>query len=144
MRQAEKGGKKFQSRILLILDPGKKILKKNSKNLKNLFPVLFLTNTGLDRPRKGEKNFSPEFRSYSTLARKFQKKQQKNSKNLKKPISGISFSQNGMRQAKNGRKKFQPRIPFILNPVKKISKKIAKKFKIIKNHYPALSLAKMG
>ena len=33
--------------------------------------------------RKGEKKFSPEFRSYSTPARKFQKKQQKNSKNYK-------------------------------------------------------------
>ena len=48
--------------------------EKNSKNFKNLFPALFLAKTGLDRPRKGEKNFSPEFRSYSTPARKFQKK----------------------------------------------------------------------
>ena len=41
-------------------------------------PTLFLAKTGCDRPRKREKNFTPEFRSYLTQARKFQKKVQKN------------------------------------------------------------------
>ena len=49
MRQAGKLRKIFQARIPLIQDPGKKIPKKqqkNSKNLKNLFPALFLAKTG--------------------------------------------------------------------------------------------------
>ena len=47
---------------------------KNIKKLKNLFLALFLAKTGRARTRKREKNFSPEFRSYSTRARKFRKK----------------------------------------------------------------------
>ena len=69
--------KKNLFRIPFILDPGKKIMKKIAKKFKkskNLFPALFLAKTGRDRPRKGEKYFSPEFRSYSTPARKFQNK----------------------------------------------------------------------
>ena len=64
-----------------ILDPAKKIPKtivKTLKKFKNLFPILFFAKTGSDRPRKREKNFTPEFRSYSTQARKFPKKRQKN------------------------------------------------------------------
>ena len=59
--------------------PGQENSEKNTKKLKNLFPTLFLAKTGFDRPRKIEKNFSHEFRSYSTRARKFQKKLQKKS-----------------------------------------------------------------
>ena len=66
---------------------------KKFKKLKNLFPALLIAKTGRDCPRKREKNFSPEFHSYSTRARKFRK----NSKKIKKPLSGIIFSQNGMR-----------------------------------------------
>ena len=62
MRLAEKEKKKIVP-ISIHTRPGEENSEKNSKNLKNLFPVLFLTNTGLDRLRKGEKNFSPEFRS---------------------------------------------------------------------------------
>ena len=80
-----------------ILDPGKKIPKKIVKKLKNLFPTFFLAKMGWDRPRKREKNFIPEFRSYSTQTRKFEKKYQKNWKKLKKPLSDIIFSENGMR-----------------------------------------------
>ena len=60
-----------------MLDPDKKIPKKipkKFKKLKNLFLEIFLAKTGLDRPRKGEKNFSPEFRLHWTPARKFRKK----------------------------------------------------------------------
>ena len=81
MRQAEKERKKFQFRIPFILDTGKKILKKIAKKLKklkNLFPALFLDKSQAEKARK---KFSPEFRSYSTRARKFRKKWQKNSKN---------------------------------------------------------------
>ena len=57
--------------------PGQKNSEKNRKKikkLKNLFAALFLAKTGLDRPRKRKKKFSPKFRSYSTRARKFWKK----------------------------------------------------------------------
>ena len=49
MRQAEKEGKKFYSRMPFILDPGKKIPKKivkKLKNLKNHFPTFFLAKMG--------------------------------------------------------------------------------------------------
>ena len=50
------------------------------------------------------KNFSPEFCSYPTRARKFQKNSKKNPK-IKKSLSGIILSQNGRRQADKERKK---------------------------------------
>ena len=62
---------------MFILDPCEKIPKKIGKKfnkLKNLIPALFLAKMGLDRPRKREKNFSPEFRSSSATGRKFRKK----------------------------------------------------------------------
>ena len=77
IRLAEKGRKKFWSRIPFILDPGKEIPKKIAKKfkkLKNLFLALFLAKTRFDRPRMRKKKFSPKFRSYSTRARKFRKK----------------------------------------------------------------------
>ena len=86
MRQAKKEREKFQSQITFILDPCKKIPKRLAKKLtklKNLLPALFLAKMGRDMPRKREKNFSPEFRSYSTRARKFRKEQRKISKNEK-------------------------------------------------------------
>ena len=64
-----------------ILDQGKKIPKKivkKLKKLKNHFPTFFLAKMGRDRPRKREKNFTSEFRSNPTRARKFRKKLQKN------------------------------------------------------------------
>ena len=64
--------------------------------LKNLFPELFRAETGVDRPRKREKNFSLEFRSPSARGRKFHKNSKKIQK-IKKPLSGTNFSQNGMR-----------------------------------------------
>ena len=83
---------------MFILDPGKKIPKKIAKKfkkLKNLFPLIFLDKTGWDRPRKREKNFSPEFCSYPTRSRKFQK----NCKKIKKINSGIISIQNGLSEA---------------------------------------------
>ena len=72
--------KNFYFRIPFILDSGEKIPKKIAKKLKklkNLSPILFLAKTGWDRPRKRKKNFTSEFRSYSTRAREFRKKYQK-------------------------------------------------------------------
>ena len=101
MRKAEKEKKKFKSRIPFILYKGKKIPKKIAKKFKNHFPALFQAKTGWDRLRKGEKNFSSEFHSHSTRARKFLKKLKK----IKTPPSGIIFSQNGMRLAEKEKKK---------------------------------------
>ena len=100
MRYAEKERKKILLPNSDTLDPSKKIPKKIAKKLKklkNLFPILFLAKRGWHRPRKREKKFTPEFRSYSTQARKFWKKIAKKLKKIKKSLSDIIFSQNGMR-----------------------------------------------
>ena len=77
MKQAEKEGKKILHPNSIHTRPGQensKKIEKKIRKLKNLFPALFLAKTGLDWRRKREKNFTPEFRSYSTPARKFRKK----------------------------------------------------------------------
>ena len=95
-----------------------------------------------ERGREREKkNFSPEFCSYSTRARKFGKKIEKA---IKKPISSIIFRQNRMRQAKKEKKKNLFRIPFTHDQGKKIPKKVPKKFKKLKNPFPALFFDKTG
>ena len=56
-----------------IFDPAKKIPKKivkKLKKLKNLFPTLFLAKT-VRQAEKEKKNFTSEFRSNPTRARKF-------------------------------------------------------------------------
>ena len=70
----------------LILDPGKKIPKKIAKKLKKLkkkplSDIIFCQNGMKQAEKKKKKNFTFEFRSYLTQARKFRKKQQKNLKN---------------------------------------------------------------
>ena len=55
------------------------------KKLKILLPTLFLAKTGRDRLRKREKNFTPEFRSYSTR----QENSEKNSKKIQKIIKPL-------------------------------------------------------
>ena len=74
--------------------------------LKKPIPALFLAKTGWDRPRKGGKNFSPKFRSYSIPEKKFRKKISKEIQKIKKLFSSIIFSQNGMRLGEKGSKKF--------------------------------------
>ena len=84
MRQVEKERKKFQSKIPFLPDLGMKIPKiiaKQFQKQKNTIPALFQSKPGLDWPRKREKSFSPEFRSYPTQARKLPRKYKKNSKN---------------------------------------------------------------
>ena len=59
LSEAGKERKKFYFRIPFKLDPCQKIPKKIAKKFKkfkNLFPALLLAETGLDRPRKREKN----------------------------------------------------------------------------------------
>ena len=135
--------KKPLSDINFILDPGKNIPKKIAKKLKkfkNLFLTLFSAKTGSDRSRKRKKNFTSEFHSNSTRARKFRKNCKKIVK-IKKPLSDIIFNQNGTRQAGKKRKKFYSRIPFVHDPSQKIPKKMTKNFKKIKNLFPNLFLA---
>ena len=73
-----------------------KIPKKIVKKFKKLIPTLFPSKTGWERARKRKKKFIPEFRLYSTRARKFIKKKVKKFKKLKKTLSGIIFIQNGI------------------------------------------------
>ena len=78
--------------------PGQENSEKNRKKikkLKNHFPALFLAKTGLDRPRKREKKFSPKFCSYPTRARKLQKKIAKKFKNLKNIILALFLAKTG-------------------------------------------------
>ena len=115
------------------------------KKLKNLFLALFLAKTGWDRPRKREKNFTPEFWSYPTRARKCQIKTSKKIQKIKKVNSDIISIQNGLGEAKKEKKKIYSWIPFILDPCKEIQKKkIVKKFQKLKKLFPALFLAKKG
>ena len=65
-------------------ESGKENSEKNSKKIQKMKnPLSGIIFSQFNRPRNGEKKFSPKFRSYSTRARKFRKKQQKISK-LKK------------------------------------------------------------
>ena len=111
------------------------------EKLKNLFPALFSAITRWDRPRTREKNFTPEFRSYSTKGRKFRKKEQKNFKKLKNLFLILFLAKTGWDRPRK-REKFYFRIPFLLDPGKKIPKKIAKKLKKLKNLFLTLFLAK--
>ena len=82
--------------ILVLAKKIPKKIAKKFKKFKNLFPTLFLAKTGWDSPWKREKNFTPEFRSYSTQTRKFQKNSN-NIEKIKKPLSDIIFSPNSLR-----------------------------------------------
>ena len=107
----EEGRKKFYTRIPFILDPGKKISKKiekKIKKLKNLFLALFLAKTGWDRPRKWEKNSTPEFYSYPTRAWKFQIKNSKRIQKIKKVNSDVISIENGLLEEKKEKKKIIP------------------------------------
>ena len=86
MRQAEKGRKKFQSRIPLILDPGKKIPKEIAKKFKNLKKplsgIIFIQN-GMRQAEKRRKKFQSRIQFILDHGKKIPKKQEKNSKNQK-------------------------------------------------------------
>ena len=67
--------------------------------------ALFLAKTGWDRPRKWEKNSTPEFCSNPTRARKFEIKNSKKIQKIKKVNSDIVSIQNGLGEDKNEKKK---------------------------------------
>ena len=121
----------------------KKIAKK-FKNLKNPFPALFLAITGWYRPRKREKIFTPEFRSYPTRARKCQIKNSKKIRKIKKVNSDIISIQNGLGEGKKEKKKFIPEFRSYSTRARKFRKKKVKKFKKLKKPFPALFFAKTG
>ena len=56
-------------------------------------------------PRRREKNFTPEFCSYPTQARKFEIKNSKKFLKIKKVNSEIISIQSGLGEGKNGKKK---------------------------------------
>ena len=141
MRQAEKGGKIFQSRIPFIHDPGKKIPKKIAKKFKNFQKTSFQHYFKPKRDEIGREREKKILGPNSVHIGPRQENSKRNSKKIKKPLSGIIRRQNWMRQAEKGRKKFQSRILFILDPGKKIPKEIAKK---LKNLFLALFPSKTG
>ena len=138
MRQAGKGRKKFQSRIPLILDPGKRIPKKRAKKFKkqkNLFPALFLAKTGWDRPRKGKKILVPN----SVHTRPRQENSKKNSKKIKKTKKNlfptIFLSKTGSDRLRKEKKNLVPNSVHT-RPGQKNSEKNSK---IIQNYKKPLS-----
>ena len=105
----------------------KKLVKKYKK-LKNFFPTLFLARTGWDWARRGEKNFSPEFRSYSTPEKKWAKKFKK----LKNFFPALFLARTGWDWARRGEKNFSPEFRSYSTPERKFRKKISKKIQKIK------------
>ena len=106
-------GRESEKKILfpnsVRTQPGKENFEKNSKKIqkiKNLFPELFLAKTEWDRLRKREKNFSHEFRSYSTRARKLQKKKAKKFKKLKPIFPALFLAKTGWDRPRKREKNF--------------------------------------
>ena len=56
----------------------------------------------------GEKNFSPEFRTYSTPERKFPKKIRKKFKKLKNLFTALFLARTGWDWVRSGEKNFSP------------------------------------
>ena len=82
------------------------------KKLKNLFPVLFLTKTGLDGPRKREKILVPNS-VHTGLGQENSEKNRKKNQKIKKPLFGIILVPNsvhnrpGEENSKKNSKKIQ-------------------------------------
>ena len=66
---------------------------------------LFLAETGWVRPRKREKNSTPEFSSDPNQALKYQIKNSEKIQQIKKVNSDIISIQNGLGEGKNEKKK---------------------------------------
>ena len=62
----------------LVQENSEKNSKKIEKIKKPLSDIIFSQNGTSLAEKEKKKNFTPEFRSYSTQARKFRKKEQKN------------------------------------------------------------------
>ena len=85
--------------------------------------ALFLAKTGWDRPRKREKNSTPEFCSNPTPARKFKIKNSKKIQKIKKVDSDIISIQNELGEGKNEKKKFIPEFRSYSTRARKFRKK---------------------
>ena len=97
------------------------------------------------KERKREENFTPEFCSYPTRARKCQIKHSKNIQKIKKVNSDIISIQNWLGEADKKKKKNLLLNSVHTRPVQVNSKKKkAKKYKKLKKPFPALFLAKTG
>ena len=91
------------------------------------------------------KNFTPEFCSYPTRARKCEIKNSKKIQKIKKVNSDIISFQNEFGEARKEKKKILFVNSVHTRPVQGNSKKKkAKKFKKLKKPFPALLLAKTG
>ena len=131
MRLAEKVKTKFYSRIPFLLDPGKKIPKKNSKKNSKNYKTSSRYYFSPKRDEIGRKSENKILLQYSVHTRPGQEYSEKNSKKIQKIIKalpGIIFCPNGIRYATKVKIKFYSRIPFILDPgiFRKNSKKIQK------------------
>ena len=86
--------------------------------------ALFLAKTGWDRPRKREKNSTPEFCSNPTPARKFKIKNSKKIQKIKKVNSDIISIQNELGEGKKKeKKKFIPEFRSFSTCARKFQKK---------------------
>ena len=85
MRQAEKGKTKFYSRIPLILDPGKKIPKKNSKKIQKIrkpLPDFIFSQKGMRQAKKVKTKFYSRSPFIHDPGKKIPKKKVKKFKKL--------------------------------------------------------------
>ena len=104
--------------------PEQENCKKNrKKKSKNLFPAFFIAKTGWDRPKKRKKHFSREFRSYSTRARKFQKKIAKILKKLENLFLAFFLSTTGWDRLRKREKTFSPKFRSYSAKARKFRKK---------------------
>ena len=103
-----------------------------------------MAKTGGDRPRKREKNFTPEFCSYPTRAREFEIKNSIKIQKIKKVYSDIISIQNGFGEGKNEKKKFIPEFRSYSTRARKFRKKKSKKIMKFKKLFPTLFLTKTG
>ena len=143
MRQAQKERKNLDPNSVHTR-PGQENYEKNRKKikkLKNLFPALFLAKTGLHWWRKREKNFTPEFCSYPTRARKFEIKKSKKIQKIKKNSFRHYFQPKWDEIGGEREKKILVTTSVHTRLGHENSKKITKK---LKNPFPALFFAKMG
>ena len=111
MTQAEKERNEFQTRIPLILDPGEKIPKKNSKKIqkikKQISGVIFSQN-GIRKDEIGRergKRISDPNSAHTWPGGANSEKNCRKIIKIKKQLSGIISSQNGMRKDEIGRER---------------------------------------
>ena len=109
--------------------PGDENSEKNRKKIqkfwKTPFQHYFLPKRE-EIGRKSEKNFSPEFHSYLTRARKFKKKIAKKFKKLKNLFPALFLAKNGWDRPKKWKKNFSPEFRLYSTQARKFRKKLQK------------------